>query len=44
MFLHACRLAVVHPISGERLTFEAPLPAELRMFLEDKTKADAQAV
>jgi len=27
MFLHAQRLAVQHPASGEPLTFEAPLPA-----------------
>ena len=24
--LHACRLTFVHPVSGEELTFEAPLP------------------
>jgi 23S rRNA pseudouridine955/2504/2580 synthase len=44
MFLHACRLTVIHPISGVRLKFEAPLPAELRMFLEEKARADAQTV
>jgi 23S rRNA pseudouridine1911/1915/1917 synthase len=27
--LHAARLAFAHPASGERLTFEAPLPADL---------------
>ena len=27
--LHAARLAFVHPTSGERLAFEAPLPADL---------------
>jgi 23S rRNA pseudouridine1911/1915/1917 synthase len=28
-FLHAERLAITHPITGERLQFEAPLPNEL---------------
>ena len=28
MFLHAQSLAIDHPASGERLSFEAPLPAE----------------
>ena len=28
-FLHAARLTLKHPITGERMTFEAPLPAEL---------------
>jgi 23S rRNA pseudouridine955/2504/2580 synthase len=34
MFLHARRLVLPHPISGETLTLEAPLPAELSRFLE----------
>jgi 23S rRNA pseudouridine1911/1915/1917 synthase len=29
MFLHAHRLAFTHPGSGERVTFESPLPADL---------------
>jgi 23S rRNA pseudouridine1911/1915/1917 synthase len=33
-FLHAERLAFEHPRTGERLIFEAPLPAELSEFLE----------
>jgi 23S rRNA pseudouridine955/2504/2580 synthase len=33
MFLHAARLSLRHPASGESLTFEAPLPAELQKFL-----------
>ena len=44
MFLHACKVSVVHPISGERLTLEAPLPPELGAFLKSRTKADAQTV
>lgn len=33
VFLHAGRLCLDHPRSGERLCFEAPLPAELREWL-----------
>ncbi len=28
--LHAARLTIEHPRSGERMTFEAPLPKDLR--------------
>ena len=31
--LHACRLGFVHPLSGERLSFSSPLPAELQAVL-----------
>jgi 23S rRNA pseudouridine1911/1915/1917 synthase len=34
-FLHAERLSFVHPVSGERLTFEAPLPDDLRAVLDE---------
>jgi 23S rRNA-/tRNA-specific pseudouridylate synthase len=33
-FLHAARLGFAHPASGEKLEFTAPLPNELRDFLE----------
>src|SRR6185295_11917857 len=33
-FLHAERLAITHPTSGERLQFEAPLPKELSDLLQ----------
>ncbi len=33
-FLHAGRLGFVHPATGERMEFTAPLPPELRDFLE----------
>jgi 23S rRNA pseudouridine1911/1915/1917 synthase len=33
-FLHAVRLSLFHPTTGERLEFTAPLPAELQHFLE----------
>lgn len=32
--LHAARLAITHPTTGARLTFEAPLPDDLRAALE----------
>ncbi|MFZ3126455.1 MAG: pseudouridine synthase, partial [Rhodoferax sp.] len=32
--LHACRLALVHPITGESLVFEAPLPADFQGLLD----------
>ena len=33
MFLHAHRLAFTHPVSGEPMAFEAPLPRDLADFL-----------
>ncbi len=41
MFLHARRMVLRHPVSGERLELEAPLPADLRSFVES---LDAEAV
>jgi 23S rRNA pseudouridine1911/1915/1917 synthase len=40
--LHAQRLTLVHPVSGKELTFEAPLPADLRALLS-ALRADARA-
>jgi 23S rRNA pseudouridine955/2504/2580 synthase len=34
MFLHAHRLSLTHPVTGESLTFEAPLPDECRRFVD----------
>jgi 23S rRNA pseudouridine955/2504/2580 synthase len=34
MFLHAWRLTLVHPISGESLAFESPLPEALQSFID----------
>jgi 23S rRNA pseudouridine955/2504/2580 synthase len=34
LFLHARRLACAHPASGEKRAFEAPVPADMREFLE----------
>ncbi|QLG89763.1 RluA family pseudouridine synthase [Chitinibacter bivalviorum] len=33
MFLHAWRLTLNHPLTGERMTLEAPLPAELQAYI-----------
>lgn len=41
MFLHAARLAFEHPLSGEPLVIEAPLPAELSDFLDTLNHAQA---
>jgi 23S rRNA pseudouridine1911/1915/1917 synthase len=35
LFLHATRLAFTHPVSGEALAFDSPLPADLAAVLED---------
>src|SRR5690606_18796523 len=34
MFLHAAKLSFAHPLSGERLSFEATLPGELKDFVD----------
>ena len=34
MFLHAASMRLPHPLSGEKLNFSAPLPAELDKFLK----------
>nr|WP_235839884.1 RluA family pseudouridine synthase [Derxia lacustris] len=34
MFLHAVRLSIDHPATGERLAIEAPLPADCLKYLE----------
>lgn len=40
LFLHAHRLTVTHPSSGERVSFQSPLPFDLNQFLE-KISADS---
>jgi 23S rRNA-/tRNA-specific pseudouridylate synthase len=32
-FLHAFRLALDHPVSGERMEFSSPLPGDLEDYL-----------
>jgi 23S rRNA pseudouridine955/2504/2580 synthase len=34
MFLHSARLEIRHPLTGAELKLEAPLPAELQLFLD----------
>lgn len=34
MFLHAARMQLRHPLTGKELLLEAPLPDDLRLFLE----------
>jgi 23S rRNA pseudouridine955/2504/2580 synthase len=34
MFLHSARLEIHHPLTGAELKLEAPLPAELQLFLD----------
>ncbi len=34
MFLHAARLSLAHPLSGEPLQIESPLPADLANYLQ----------
>jgi 23S rRNA pseudouridine955/2504/2580 synthase len=33
MFLHAWRLKITHPVSGQALQLQAPLPPELQRWL-----------
>jgi len=33
LFLHAARLSFVHPLTGEALCFESPLPVDMKAFL-----------
>jgi 23S rRNA pseudouridine955/2504/2580 synthase len=40
MFLHAWKLAFLHPLSGDRLRFEAPLPPELEHFMQSLQNDD----
>ncbi len=40
LFLHATRLELRHPVSGERLAVTAPLAAELKAYLEVAAAAD----
>ena len=40
--LHACRLALIHPVSGKALQFEAPLPADFKALLT-ALRADLRA-
>jgi len=36
LFLHAWRIALQHPVSGQEVEFECPLPAELNLVLQSE--------
>jgi 23S rRNA pseudouridine955/2504/2580 synthase len=38
LLLHAARLALRHPLSGEALKLESPLPAEMKAFVESRLR------
>jgi 23S rRNA pseudouridine955/2504/2580 synthase len=40
MFLHAARLDLLHPLSGESLALISPLPAELQNFVEQLDRSE----
>ncbi|MBS0338311.1 MAG: RluA family pseudouridine synthase [Proteobacteria bacterium] len=42
LFLHARRLSLTHPLTGQPLEFEAPLPAEMQRFLDTRINAASQ--
>jgi 23S rRNA pseudouridine1911/1915/1917 synthase len=42
--LHAARLAFVHPATGQRMTFEAPLPPDLEQVLAQLRAASRRAL
>lgn len=44
MFLHACKLTIVHPESGRHVTYESPLPEDLSAFLNTLAVADAKTI
>jgi 23S rRNA pseudouridine955/2504/2580 synthase len=44
LFLHARRLAFAHPGGGARLRLEAPLPADLRAFVEENFALPADRI
>ena len=42
MFLHAARLAFAHPVSGDAVALEAPLPADLARFVASLAPSEAR--
>ena len=44
MFLHAHRISLMHPDSGNTLNFEAPLPKELDAFITHLNQAHAETI
>ncbi|MEW5863236.1 MAG: RluA family pseudouridine synthase [Pseudomonadota bacterium] len=44
LMLHARRLAFAHPVDGSRICLEAPLPADMRRFLEERLALPADRI
>jgi 23S rRNA pseudouridine955/2504/2580 synthase len=44
MFLHAWRLQIAHPVSGEALALQAPLATELMPFLQTRLPASLATI
>jgi 23S rRNA pseudouridine1911/1915/1917 synthase len=42
-FLHAARIGFEHPVSGERVEFQAPVPPDLRKFIASVAAAEPDA-
>ncbi len=40
MLLHSAKLDLIHPVSGERLILEAPLPEDFEQFLEEARRGE----
>jgi 23S rRNA pseudouridine955/2504/2580 synthase len=43
MFLHSSSLGFVHPLTGETMAFESPLPADLARFIARLDAATAES-
>ena len=41
--LHACKLALIHPVTQEKMEFSAPMPEDLRRLEETLTRMQPQA-
>lgn len=39
LFLHAHRLTVTHPLTGNRVSFQSPLPSDLTQFLKKNSRS-----
>jgi 23S rRNA pseudouridine955/2504/2580 synthase len=44
LMLHARRIAFAHPADGRRISFAAPLPADMRRFLEERLALPADRI
>jgi 23S rRNA pseudouridine955/2504/2580 synthase len=44
MFLHSTKLALPHPLSGELLELESPLPPELASFIAKLDQNEARDI